>query len=138
MKKNGCLGQCPVYDLRFYADGTIEFDGKYNVVAKGRRWVRSDPELLKAALAFDFGVARWRELPEHGTVECTDQPSVTFEYDARRVEHDYGDSHAPGELTQLEYDLDRLGNVKDLVGDYALALPEGSYCYDTKTIYLAP
>ena len=139
MEKGGCLGECPIYDLNFYADGTIEYVGKQNVEVKGRRWVRIDPELLRGALRFDFGKADYAHLPEVGQIECTDQQTVTFEYGGKRVFHDYGDSHAPEAMHFLETDLDYLAHVEPLVGDrYIMAEPQGSYCYDTKTIYLAP
>lgn len=138
MSKGGCLGECPVYDLTFYADGLIEYHGHYNVVVTGRRWFRIDEKTLRGALAYDFGRARFAQLPERGEVECTDQQTVTFEYAGARVEHDYGDSHAPAALVRLEDELDRLGNVDRWVGDYRFAMPQGSYCDDTKTIYLAP
>jgi hypothetical protein len=107
MEKGGCLGECPVYDLTFYADGTVAYHGEYDVMVKGRRWFRIDAATLKGALQYDFGIARWNELPEHGDVECTDQQTVTFHFGGKRVVHDYGDSHAPDELTSLESDLDR-------------------------------
>ena len=138
MSKGGCLGECPVYDLTFYADGTVEYHGHYNVLVKGRRWFHLDPATLAGALRYDFGRARYAEAPEDGQVDCTDQQSVTFDYGGKHVVHDYGDSHAPLGLAVLEDDLDRLANVDRWVGDYRYAMPQGSYCEDTKTIYLAP
>lgn len=127
MSKHGCLAGCPIYDLTFYADGTIEYDGKYNVVATGRRWVHIDPTLLRGALRYDFGIADYGALPARGHLDCYELAIVTFEYAGKRVEHDYGDLHAPEALTQLELDLDRLADTSDLVG--IAAVREGPYCY---------
>ena len=139
MEKEGCLGRCPIYELSFYDDGTIEYHGEHNVGVKGRRWVRIDAKTLRGALTFYFGIVDYGHLPQEGQVECTDQQSVTFEYRGRRVRHDYGDSHAPPELARLEHNLDNLAGAPDLVGTETwFAAPQGSYCYDTKTIYLAP
>jgi hypothetical protein len=138
MEKGGCLGECPVYDLTFYADGTVEYRGHYNVLVTGRRWFHLDPKLLEGALAYDFARARYAQAPEDVHVDCTDQQTVTFDYGGKHVEHDYGDSHAPGGLIVLEDALDRLANVDRWVGDYRFAQPQGSYCEDTRTIYLTP
>ncbi len=138
MEKEGCLGECPVYELTFYADGTVEYHGKYNVLVKGRRWFHLDEKTLRGALAYDFGRARYAQAPDEIHVDCTDQQEVTFDYEGKHVVHNYGDRHAPSGLERLESDLDRLADVDRWVGDYRYAMPQGMYCEDEKTIYLAP
>jgi len=44
VERFGCLGKCPAYKVTIQSDGTLKFDGRYYVHAKGTRTKNLRPE----------------------------------------------------------------------------------------------
>ncbi len=44
--RSGCLGICPVFTLRVFANGRVEYDGKRFVIQRGRRRGQLSPRQL--------------------------------------------------------------------------------------------
>ena len=115
MKRDACLGACPVYTVTIYADGVVQFDGKYYVAAKGRHThtvTQKAIDDLRAQFA-RYRFASWGNFNE---IDCYDMPGATITFEGHTVDHAYGDKDAPEELTWLESDIDFAAEVQEWVG----------------------
>ena len=36
LSRSGCYGKCPTYEVEIHGDGTVLYDGKFDVAAKGK------------------------------------------------------------------------------------------------------
>ena len=56
-QKTACFGKCPVYQVKFYSDGTVSWNGKMNVERMGMYNARVDESVLKGIKekAFEVG-----------------------------------------------------------------------------------
>ncbi len=45
-KKTGCFGLCPIYEVQFYLDGRVKYEGKMNVGTIGIKEAKIDKETL--------------------------------------------------------------------------------------------
>jgi hypothetical protein len=118
LERGPCLGSCPVYRLRIFDTGRVEYEGLQHVMRSG-------------AVTDSVNVARIEELrqafvnasyatlaPRYGYGEPTcrlyvaDAVTVvtSIELDGRviRVEHDHGCTGVPQALTALEDSIDRV------------------------------
>lgn len=50
IKRTGCFGSCPIYELTVYADGTANYTGKRFVEVTGKKTHQFNPERIKKLL----------------------------------------------------------------------------------------
>jgi hypothetical protein len=121
-----CFGECPIYKVTVYADGTVQYDGKDHVKVKGRRVWQIEPATIEH-LRESFARVEFGALPDYPNSDCTDLPRVVLALDGHEVRHNLGDAKAPEELQELEITFDMLVKDQDVVGPPGE--PYGSYCY---------
>lgn len=121
-----CYGTCPVYELRVYTDGTVEYDGKAHVAQTGGARASVDPEAVQALVA-EFQRAGFGDFAERytfGETACgwyaSDLPVLTLtlrgEGVTKRVELDPGCADAPPAVLRLGRAVDALAGSDRWVG----------------------
>jgi len=64
LTRSGCFGRCPVYSVKLFASGHVEFEGEAYVCAHGRQVGSVDPrrarELIADIAAVGFFELRWK------------------------------------------------------------------------------
>jgi hypothetical protein len=123
MERQGCYGECPIYRVTLYRDGTVQYDGEEYVKVKGRRIGHVDPATF-GDLAQRFADADWAHATDFKAYDCTDLPTVLVSFDAKTIEHYWGDSKAPEALGELEAQIDGYLHTEDWVG-----APGGPFAY---------
>jgi hypothetical protein len=73
MEQGVCMGECPIYDVTVFDDGTVLWVGERHVAAIGeRRWTL--PSHAVAAIADAFAAARFTRMDEQGEVVTPPEP----------------------------------------------------------------
>ena len=128
MEREGCFGECPIYKLEIFADGTVAYHGKTAVHTVGLR-VGHMNEVAMRELHRQFAQVHFMSLPDFPRSDCTDLQQVTLEYQGHRVVHNWGDKQAPEDLIYLELGIDGLTDSVKWVGlEESTQQPWGSYC----------
>ena len=65
IERTACFGHCPEYTITVRTDGTVEWQGRANVAASGRRTVAMSKPKVRALIAA-FTRARFFELDDRG------------------------------------------------------------------------
>lgn len=111
MKRSACFGKCPVYEVRFYTDGTIEYIGKMNVPRIGHFRAHMRPEEVEALRQKIHEVGFWDfspMYPDDGTI-VTDLPTTTITVRVGDMMKEVREKHgAPRALKDFERYLDEL------------------------------
>jgi hypothetical protein len=119
MKRDLCMGSCPVYSVRVYADGTVLYRGEWHVRIRGGRKARLSPAALEALRAA-FQRAAFLSLPYECGRFHTDDARVSVFFaegeKSRLIEHNHGCEGAPPALTALEDAIDRIVGTEPWVG----------------------
>jgi hypothetical protein len=119
MTRSGCYGDCPMYEVVIYGDGTVFWNGEHFVEFEGETTskieVRQVNELVKA-----FDQANFFFMKDYLSHDSTDAPTVliaiTINGKSKTVSHYYGDKSAPMELYELECRIDEIVNTNQWVG----------------------
>ncbi len=116
MRRSPCYGRCPVYEVRFYTDGTIEYVGKMNVDRIGTYRAHMSKEEVDALRQKIHEVGFWDfspEYPDDGTI-VTDLPTTTITVRVGDMMKEVKEKHgAPRALKDFEKYLDRLLEGRD-------------------------
>ncbi len=111
MRRSPCYGRCPVYEVRFYTDGAIEYVGKMNVERIGTYRARMSKEEVDALRQKIHEVGFWDfspEYPDDGTI-VTDLPTTTITVRVGDMMKEVKEKHgAPRALKDFEKYLDSL------------------------------
>lgn len=134
-----CFGYCPAYDLVIDADGTVTWDGKEFVDAKGTRTEHVDPARVRKLIAF-MQHAGFLQLKSRYQCPVTDQfwAITTLEAGGRsktvrhyvvdrqflQVAHVPSGCAGPIVLTEIEVRIEQLAGVERWVGNGGQA-PDG-------------
>lgn len=117
MKRDGCYGACPVYDLEIDTDGSVRFQGMRYVRVRGKQ-TSSIPAVDVASLVAGFHSARFFDLPWKDPCDggvIPDQATVTLtlvDKGRTRTLVDYlGDSCIPRSLRTLADEVDRVART---------------------------
>jgi uncharacterized protein DUF6438 len=117
-----CFGTCPVYLVRVFNDGSVEYDGQAYVKQKGRRTKVLDAASMKQ-LRDLVADPRLKALGAKccDCYEVTDQDSATIEVResaavTRTIVHYHGCTRAPEFLGPLEDSFDRLIGTEAWIG----------------------
>lgn len=125
---SACYGDCPVFDLMLFADGTLIFNGQENVQAKGIRKLFVPKSIFTAAIGlineykfYNFKDAYFSKEIGGCADELTDQPSKTIQVQYNNkikvVVHDLGCKgfYREQNLIDLESKLYELLKVNQLL-----------------------
>jgi hypothetical protein len=126
LERSGCYGECAVYSVTIFGDGSVRYDGSDFVAVKGPREGRADAgavERLRDAAVH----AGFVHMQDFTSEDCTDLPGATITIDGHTVHHYTGDAHAPDSLAALELLVDTAAGDAVWVGKNAGG-PYGSYC----------
>lgn len=110
-EKTACFGRCPVYQVKFFSDGTVSWNGRMNVERMGAHQAQVKPEVLKAIREkadevrfFDF----YNEYPT-GDRKIADLPSTITYLRVGDMEKQVTNTHeAPEKLKEFERYLEDL------------------------------
>jgi hypothetical protein len=118
LERTACFGRCPVYQISVSPDGVVSYEGKAHVrhlgPATGQISVEQVSFLVSELEKGGYFSFAPRYTP--GDSACgryaTDSPAVITSVQsggrAKRIEHDYGCSSAPGALVVLERRIDEV------------------------------
>ena len=115
LERQGCYGECPIYTVVIYQDGTVQYDGDEYVKVKGRRTGTVDAAALARVRDFAARLG-FASLPDYNGYDCTDLPGAVLTIDGATVEHYYGDAKAPEDLVMLESMVDDAAGIRAWVG----------------------
>ena len=112
LSRSGCYGRCPSYEVEIHGDGTVLYDGKFNVAAKGKRRAKISPASLVELVDF-FRKANYLSLSDRYVSGITDNPtyktSISFGGVSKSVLDYVGQSVGmPSTVSDLELAIDRL------------------------------
>jgi hypothetical protein len=119
--RSPCFGTCPVYVVRVFNDGTVEYDGQAYVKHKGRKTKTLAADTMKQ-LRDLLSDPRFQALEAKccDCYEVTDQDSATIEVRekaaTRAIVHYHGCRRAPEFLGSLEDSIDRLIGTTAWIG----------------------
>ena len=124
LERTACFGTCPIYTLKIYADGKVEYEGQDFVTVKGSQTGSITPEQVKE-LVDGFKNADYFNLKDDYTAPVTDLPttisSITLDGKTKKISN-YGNcSHgsaekAPQALCDLEITIDKVTNSAQWTG----------------------
>ncbi len=116
LERTECLGDCPVYTVTLYEDGTVLYEGRRFATPLGKRWGRISPKDVKRLMDAVHGVPPW-ECDPHRFVTCMPEAIITVSVDGqpRRIIDYYGDPCVPHLLRALESEIDAAGGFPHLV-----------------------
>ena len=115
IERGPCFGTCPVYRVTLYGDGTVRYDGKDHVSARGSQTAVIAPEKVKE-LAGEIERSGFFNLRDFYTeVSVTDAPTVVLyvavDGKKKQVKHYLGDFKAPKTLETIETRIDEVAGT---------------------------
>ena len=120
LQRSQCLGACPVYSVRVYADGSVIYRGDTFVRVRGGRKARLTGAEMQALHAA-FRDARFLEIPYRCGQVATDAPTARLYYTdgrkARLISNYHGCKGAPVRVAELENEVDRIVGTDRWVGN---------------------
>ena len=124
LERTGCLGICPIFTVRVFRDGRVEFLGTKFVVAVGpQRGKVLQPSLNR--LRQRVANANLAKLPADccSSFDVSDQPWTNLEVadgsGVTRVRHYHGSTSAPPWLTDLEDEIVSVTGAQKWIGSEA-------------------
>jgi Domain of unknown function (DUF6438) len=120
LSRSGCYGTCPAYEVEIHGDGTVLYDGKFNVAAKGKHRAKISRASLAELVDF-FRKANYFSLSDRYVYGVTDNPgyttSISFDGESKSVFDYVGQSAGmPSTVTDLEAAIDRVSGADKWVG----------------------
>ena len=126
MERGPCFGRCPVYRLELNDSGTVVFEGRGFVAARGRQETTVAPADVQAlareiesAGFFDLRGNYPPDVTDHATVVTT----VTIDGRSKRVEHNLGARSAPAALEALYRRIDEVARATEWIGESVAPRP---------------
>ena len=120
LSRTGCYGKCPTYEVEIHGDGTVLYDGKFNVAAKGKHTAKISHASLVELVDF-FRKANYFSLSDRYVSGITDYPayetSISFDGVSKSV-LDYAGQRVgmPATVLDVEAAIDRLSGASKWVG----------------------
>jgi hypothetical protein len=118
LQRTQCFGDCPIYNVALYEDGTVVYSGIANVNDIGVQVFEADADAIIwiAQKASMFGYFDWQDHYEEYimTDQTTVLTSVRWEDQSKRIARYVGDPNAPIGLVEIEDDISQF--VTDLTG----------------------
>lgn len=114
LKRTECRGFCPVYTIKIYADGTVQYNGELNVEVTGKQTSKISEEAVNNLVANFESIDYFTLKDSYSAQNVTDLPSVitslTVDGETKTVKHYLGDDTAPEDLTTVENEVDEVVN----------------------------
>ena len=124
LERGACFGTCPVYQLKIYEDGKVEYEGKEFVRVRGKANGQITKDALQTLIR-EFEKIDYVKLDdsyEIGTKNCpeewTDHPlaitSLNWQGKEKKIRHYHGCRGVAvlDQLTALENKIDEVANTK--------------------------
>jgi len=110
LERTGCFGTCPIFTIRVFADGRVEWFGKKFVGEVGRKQRKMELPKLERLREAVAGSNIGKLAPDCCNCwEMTDQPwthlEIASDKETSLVNHYHGCSKAPESLTRLEQEI---------------------------------
>lgn len=122
LERTRCYGNCPVYSLTLYKNGTVIYVGEYYVKEEGLRIGNISTQKLEYLMDYIPSLGFFSFNDTYISYDCTDMPyaitTVRTDDKTKQVEHYYGDFSAPQNLTYLEAAIDQVVNVTQWTEPY--------------------
>jgi len=120
LSRTGCYGKCPTYEVEIHGDGTVLYDGKFNVAAKGK-YTAKISHASSVELVDFFRRANYFSLSDRYVSGVTDNPayetSISFDGVSKSVLDYVGQSVGmPATVSDVEAAIDRLSGASKWVG----------------------
>lgn len=143
LERTACYGTCPVYEVKVYADGRIEYEGRDYVDVTGSQSSNMEADKVSDLVNqfVEAGYLQWNDT--YTNYYVTDMPtmitSVTVNGETKRIERYAGDESAPLELIKLENLIDKAVSSVQWTGKepmepepepVGLANPASEYCVE--------
>jgi Domain of unknown function (DUF6438) len=134
LQREGCFGACPVYEIRVFETGRVQFTGIAFVCAKGVHETQIDAALSRDLLGDLLGGGLLELTWEPGAL-IADAPSAYITWSrgqaSHRIERHHGDPRAPRLLVSMERAIDEVAGSdrwlpKRIGGDLICEFPDGS------------
>lgn len=77
LRRGGCFGDCPIYQVTIGGDGTVQYRGEKFVLVPGRHTAKIDPEAVRC-LVEDFKAADFWSLAPQYVASVTDSSPYTI------------------------------------------------------------
>ncbi len=111
LQRTACFGTCPVYTVRLFDDGLVQYTGGQFVKVAGAQSWHIDPAAVRA-LATEIEKAGFFDMQDEYSALITDQPTtyvdVTIGRRHKRIKDYYG---APPALKEIEKRIDDVSGV---------------------------
>ncbi|GAB1431059.1 hypothetical protein MASR2M18_18930 [Ignavibacteria bacterium] len=120
IRRSGCFGTCPIYEMKIFGDGRVEFDGRNFVEFPGKHSAIIHIDSVRA-LIYQIESSGWFDLQDDYTEHSvTDAPStfttVIIGKRAKTINHYHGDMSAPPILKSIERRIDEIGQAAKFIG----------------------
>ena len=114
LSRTACFGSCPVYTVKIFGSGRVEFNGEWFTCVEGFALSRitraSAQRLLYAIVESGFTV-----FPDFDREDRTDAPGamvlLSLGTDSHRVNHYHGMMFVPGVVSAIEMKIDELATT---------------------------
>lgn len=132
LQRTGCMGGCPEYRVELRGNGDVHYDGKRNVLVRGRHRWHVDPTTLVPLFEL-LRRANYFALDGYYDFDITDQASYTTRVsmgDRHKFVYDYSgafgnslvnigmagqDFHMPAVVSEIEDAIDKISSVESFV-----------------------
>jgi hypothetical protein len=118
MERRACFGACPVYTVKVYGNGNVEYSGVKFVRVTGQQ----NKQISTAEAARLYKAAeeiKIFDLQDEYTANITDLPStnltITYNNRTKKIHDYYG---APAELTEFEKLVDEVADTDEWINTY--------------------
>jgi hypothetical protein len=115
LRRSMCMGMCPDYTLKLTGTGKVEYEGRAFVCAFGAQTATAEPvevsRLVQAMVDMGYFGYSWPKgswTSDNPTVTS----SLTHEGRSYEIKHYHGDGGAPGWLSRLEDEIDRVAGTQ--------------------------
>lgn len=119
MRRSGCFGSCPAYEVTIRGTGRIDFTGAAFVCR--RQVTTASADMAGVARLFrGLDVVKFGEMPSYEHQDSTDEETVSVTRSRggseHTVRHYHGDRAAPRLLTLIEQRIDKLAGTAAWTG----------------------
>ena len=134
LTRTRCYGFCPIYELKLYGSGRVEFRGKAYVCEMSPRSALVDRDRVRR-LIDGLAAVRFTEMRSYTNDPVDDSPTATISLKtgaaAHTVRHAHGDHAAPLLLSMIEERIDEVAGTAAWLGvwegdQYLCVRPDGS------------
>jgi len=113
LERRGCDGQCPVYKLTIYGNGTVIYDGYYFVNVTGKHITNISEGKIRELIS-EFEKIDYFSLNDSYSSDIIGLgsaiTSISINGKIKTINHQFGVFGLPKELTELEYKIDEIVN----------------------------